>query len=310
MTAAVTPYAGLISIVIPTYERDVHLRRLLDSILADPNRGLIEIFVGDQSAGDRREQILAGLDASPITWFRPNLRSKGYALNTGTEWAHGEVIAYLDDDVAITPQWFPLLREAAAGDPFEVVYGGVNAPRPPEPWELLPRTTNIVREIRGKARGVPMLIGIGANTAGRTEIFRRLRFDEALCPGGIIGSCDDLDFGDRAGLAGVHRRMIPEMAVLHHEYRSSRDGSAQQLLGRYAGGRGGMFAKHVRTHRWSAALRDIRTLTPRKPTMGASRSKVWAFRVGKFARGAYLGFRLPLNRATLVYEPRRPRPKR
>ncbi|HIK29148.1 MAG: hormogonium polysaccharide biosynthesis glycosyltransferase HpsN [Oscillatoriaceae bacterium SKW80] len=93
----------LISVIIPTYNREEPLRDTLTDILKQeyPN---FEVIVVDQTAKHEPEtqQFLENLAAAgKIKWFRVNWANLPGARNYGVRRAAGEIILFIDDDVQL-----------------------------------------------------------------------------------------------------------------------------------------------------------------------------------------------------------------
>ena len=99
----------LVSVVIPTYNRPVYLRRCIDSVINQTYKN-IEIIVvddNDPQTESRREteQVMAayaGIDN--ITYLKHDHNKNGSAArNTGWRHSHGKYITFVDDDDVIEP---------------------------------------------------------------------------------------------------------------------------------------------------------------------------------------------------------------
>ncbi|MBD2576868.1 hormogonium polysaccharide biosynthesis glycosyltransferase HpsN [Oscillatoria sp. FACHB-1406] len=95
----------LISVIIPTYGREVVLRdTLMDVIEQDyPN---YEVIVVDQTPTHEAETetVLQQLaDAGKIQWFRVNWANLPGARNYAVRRAKGEILLFIDDDVKLPP---------------------------------------------------------------------------------------------------------------------------------------------------------------------------------------------------------------
>lgn len=95
----------LISIVIPTYRRERVLLETLDQLLTLPDTAG-EILVIDQTEQHEPETIerLEALHAQgAIRWIHQQPPSITAAMNRGLQEANGEVVLFLDDDIAPEP---------------------------------------------------------------------------------------------------------------------------------------------------------------------------------------------------------------
>lgn len=99
----------LVSVVIPTYNRPVSLKRAINSVLSQTHKD-IEIIVVDDNNPDTEaryetEQLMCGFSTIPcITYLKHERNKNGSAArNTGWRHARGEYITFLDDDDEIAP---------------------------------------------------------------------------------------------------------------------------------------------------------------------------------------------------------------
>jgi glycosyltransferase involved in cell wall biosynthesis len=111
---------GLVSVIVPTYNRAYCLRRTIDSALAQTYPHLEVIVVDDGSSDGTAELIRAtyGLDERVRYFPQPN-RGAAAARNRGISLARGEYIALLDSDDAWKP-WKLQIQVACLGQAPEV----------------------------------------------------------------------------------------------------------------------------------------------------------------------------------------------
>lgn len=88
----------LISVVIPTYNRERYIKKALESVLNQSYKNF-EIIVIDDSENDKTEKIIKLLNRKEIKYIRNEVRL-GFvkSLNKGIAMAQGKHIARLDDD--------------------------------------------------------------------------------------------------------------------------------------------------------------------------------------------------------------------
>ena len=95
---------GLVSVVIPTYKRSEMLQRAIESVLGQTYENIECIVVNDNNPGDDFSQILYGTidkfkDDKRFHFLEQKIHKNGAAArNVGIRYAHGEYIAFLDDD--------------------------------------------------------------------------------------------------------------------------------------------------------------------------------------------------------------------
>jgi glycosyltransferase involved in cell wall biosynthesis len=94
----------LVSIVLPTRNRAAYLKRAIASVEAQtyPNW---ELLIVDDSSVDETPSFLAGLNRKGVRCFRAEGRGVCAARNVALREARGALVAYLDDDNTMHPQW-------------------------------------------------------------------------------------------------------------------------------------------------------------------------------------------------------------
>ena len=94
----------LVTVVIPTYNRPVYLKRCMDSILNQTYKNIEIIVVDDNNpntyARKETESVMSGFVLSDkITYLQHDRNRNGSAArNTGWKASHGEYITFIDDD--------------------------------------------------------------------------------------------------------------------------------------------------------------------------------------------------------------------
>ena len=99
---------GLITVIIPTYNRSELLARSVSSVLAQTYPTLELIIVDDGSTENIFEAVEAIAPGSATVIRRESRGGAAAARNTGCEVARGEFIAFLDSD----DEWLPEKLEA------------------------------------------------------------------------------------------------------------------------------------------------------------------------------------------------------
>ena len=100
---------GLVSVVIPAYNAEQHLRRSVESVLAQTYRQF-EIIVIDDGSTDHTAEVCRSY-ADRIRYLHKPNGGVSRARNRGIREANGEYIAFLDADDA----WKPTLLEELVG---------------------------------------------------------------------------------------------------------------------------------------------------------------------------------------------------
>jgi len=116
-----------VSIIIPTYLRPEALLKCVESIRAGSRRPEEIVIVG--RAGDKRtEEAIAAIEAAEHAGLRIRsawVTTPGHIppVETGVRAASGELVATLDDDVTVTPEWLSSIVSHFS-DPTTGVVGG------------------------------------------------------------------------------------------------------------------------------------------------------------------------------------------
>jgi len=102
------------SIIIPAYNEEHYLPRLLESIeLARSNysggRNAVEVIVADNDSTDRTAEVAAAQGARVVTVHQ---RRIGAARNGGGRVARGEIVCFIDADSAVHLETFNVIDEA------------------------------------------------------------------------------------------------------------------------------------------------------------------------------------------------------
>lgn len=99
---------GLVSAIIPVYNRPVLLREAVDSVLAQSYRP-IEIIIVDDGSTDATPAVAAAMRSTrprEIEVVRIANSGPGVAREAGRQRARGEFIQYLDSDDVLSPEKF------------------------------------------------------------------------------------------------------------------------------------------------------------------------------------------------------------
>jgi len=99
----------LVSVIIPTYRGQKHLKRAIDSVMLQEYDNIEIIVVDDNNptSDDRikTEEVIKSLDIYNLTYIQHEKNKNGAAArNTGIAVAKGKYICFLDDDDFMLPQ--------------------------------------------------------------------------------------------------------------------------------------------------------------------------------------------------------------
>jgi GT2 family glycosyltransferase len=123
----------LVSVVIATKDRPSELRATIESVAAQ-TRPAFEVIVVDQSASSGLDgvrealaQVAAERGNAPELRYRHDRELAGAApaRNVGIELARGDVLVFLDDDVALEPRFLAELVSVYESDPMVAGVSGI-----------------------------------------------------------------------------------------------------------------------------------------------------------------------------------------
>ncbi len=232
------------SIVLPTRSRLPYLEVTLASIApAAAKLGAEIIVVDDAGASESARALVESFGAHYVP--HPEPRGLNAARNTGIERSHGELVAFVDDDIRASEGWLTALLVAAREHPDVDVFTGPIRPRlegrAPRSCgrDHAPITSLYLGEQDCDAR-----FAWGANMAIRRSALERVGpFDALLGIGG-----DEQDWQERmrvldprarvlyvAGAAVEHRRAGPDARLRSLARASYARGRAARRFDRHRG---------------------------------------------------------------------------
>ncbi|HTZ65289.1 MAG TPA: glycosyltransferase [Solirubrobacteraceae bacterium] len=212
-----------VSVIVPTYRRPDSLRLCLLA-LARQQSGPDEILVVANSDDHASHEVVRTAPA-PVRLVTTDRSGVVAKMNAGLDAAAGDLIVLTDDDSQPHPDWLERLvgtfdgdgQIAAVGGRDRLYFRGQPWRGPDQPVvgkvDSLGRVTGNHHTGVGPARDVDVLKGV--NLGVRTELLRRVRFDERLVGVGTqthweLALCLTLR---RAGFRIIYD---PEIAVDHH----------------------------------------------------------------------------------------------
>jgi cellulose synthase/poly-beta-1,6-N-acetylglucosamine synthase-like glycosyltransferase len=199
------PHQPEFSVVIPTYNADVTIRRCLDAVLREADRyGAVEIIVADNGSTDATVSTLRQQYGSRITLIEDPLLTVAGLRNLGATKARGTVLAFIDSDCVIGAEYFVCAREAlerrgvsATGSPYAL----------PQQPRWIEATWSALH--RRPGRGVTNYLNAG-NFVVRRDVFTEIGgFNAQLVTG------EDAELGQRLTAAGHLLFDEPAVEAVH-----------------------------------------------------------------------------------------------
>ena len=167
---------GLVSIIVPTYDRGELFTHAINSLLMQTYKNLEVIIVDDFSSTPPDFNCFQTI--KPIIYHR-NYKNLGGAKsrNIGFDISNGEYICFLDDDDTYIPNKIEvLLKELEEDESLGAIFGKIIKKSQP--------SREIKRKYLNNNNIIKSLKGIGylhTNTSLiRREVFEKIRFDEEL----------------------------------------------------------------------------------------------------------------------------------
>ena len=214
------------SVLIATYNRAEELRKTLQSLRELSCTEEWEVIVVDNNSHDNTAEVVAEVSKTfpvEMRYLFEGEQGKPAALNSGMAIAHGDVIAFTDDDHRFEPDW---LQHAAIGlERFGCDYvGGKIMPLfegPCPPWLTVSsarhRAVIGMADYGEQAHEFADRPAMGGNLVVRREAFARVGlWDNRLGRRGksLLGQ-EQREWCMRARAAGLRGVYIPEMVVYH-----------------------------------------------------------------------------------------------
>ncbi|PPQ38921.1 Glycosyl transferase family 2 [Rhodoblastus acidophilus] len=208
---------GIISVVIPHLNQPDALGACLASLAAQSlPRDRFEVIVVDNGSATPPDEVVAAHPGARL--LHESRPGPGLARNAGVAAARGETLAFIDADCRAHPDW---LRNIAAGlaaaGPGVVLGGDVRI------WRAQARRANAIEAYESvfAYRFKHYIEKQGYAGTGNLAL-HRADFDR-VGPFGGIEIAEDMDWGKRAGAAGLRFRYAPDMVVFHPARATMRE---------------------------------------------------------------------------------------
>lgn len=213
-----------VTVIIPVYNDAAGLAQTVDSLLAAQMSHRDEIIIADNGSDDDTWQCARSYeDSRPrrVTAVREESIQSSYAArNRGIEEAGGDILAFVDADMTVPPDYFEAVRRRF--DDEDVDYLACDVEITVEE----PTAGSFYNCLTGFPIGAYLQRGHYAPTCClcvRKEALERLGpFDSRLESGG------DMEFGKRAHAAGLEQVFAPEIVLEHPARTSYRSLAAKQ----------------------------------------------------------------------------------
>lgn len=279
------------SLIIGSRNRPDLLAQAVASVL-EGEEVPAEIVVVDQS--DTPHPSLPTLTtgrACEVRYLHRRSVGVSRARNAGIAAARHALLAFIDDDILVTPRWFgSIIRSLVAAGPNTVVSGRVLATPPRTPGGFAPPSN--VDEAPALYQGrIDRDVLLGGNSALHRSLLDRVgTFDERLGPGTRFPAAEDNDLGYRLLEAGHRIAYVPAALAYHQAWRAGRDDLP--LRWAYGRGQGAYYAKHLSLtdrHMLDRMRSDLVRHVGRLPRRVWRRERRWAYRDTLYVLGILYG---------------------
>ena len=215
------PHSPLISVVIPTYNRGVLLKKAIESVVAQSYEN-IEIIIVDNNSTDNTDEVISSFVDSRIKVYK--IHNQGIiaaSRNLGIKNAEGDWIALLDSD----DYWFPsrleaVLKYTASPYQFDVIST--------DEIQLCSTTKKTSKLVYGPLRGnaYKNLLLLGNRLSPSSSLIKRAFLQEnnlQISEDKNVNTVEDYDFWLNIALAGGKFKFIHsfEGVFLIHDKQTS-----------------------------------------------------------------------------------------
>lgn len=217
-----------ISIILCTYNRCQSLTQALETVAASqmPESDDWEVLIIDNNSKDQTREVVETFcrrDPAHFHYLFEPLQGKSHALNRGIREAQSDVLAFMDDDVTVEPNWLRELTTPLSNPEWAGTGGRVYLSKDfsPPPWMPIEGHHSLLSILAlfdlGPESGPMSIPPIGNNMAFRKEVFVKyggFRTDLGPSPGSEIRH-EDTEFGSRVMKSGGRILYVPSAVVRH-----------------------------------------------------------------------------------------------
>jgi glycosyltransferase involved in cell wall biosynthesis len=202
-----TQREDIVSFVVIAYNEAAGIRKTIDSILTQVPSHACEVLVVDDGSQDETAAIVTAIgDQDPrvrLVALGRN-RGRGFARHRGVEASRGALIAHVDADIVLPPDW---LDQALRAIQSHDAVAGRAMPDGDGAY--------LSRRFRLTSRPVAGSIEVtGNNALYKASVFDKVQFDGALREG------EDVALNHALDAVGLRLHAIPGLFVRHEENKT------------------------------------------------------------------------------------------
>jgi GT2 family glycosyltransferase len=237
-----------IDIVICTHNRAGKLANLLRSFefARIPSGVRVQLILVDNgSTDDTRDAVETAQRflAIPVRYLYEAKLGLARCRNLGISVAHGDIVAFTDDDCVVSRDWIASIWRHFHREPALAVVGGRVEPVNPSAFPLTLRLSSTEERLTSARQ----LFGFihGCNMAFRREALERIgHFDPRFGAGSSLKAADDADLIYRFYRSGYPVLYAPDVCV-YHDHGRLRVREALGATNAYTVGNGALLTKHL-----------------------------------------------------------------
>jgi GT2 family glycosyltransferase len=202
------------SLIIPTYQRPAQLSTCLRALAQlDYPRDRFEVLVVDDGSETPVDKVVAPfMDELTVILLRQANAGPATARNTGAARAHGQFLAFTDDDCAPAPDWLYTLATRFAVTPADAIAGRTLNALPDNPYATASQLLVSFLFTYHNADPSQARFATTSNLALPADTFRTLNgFDPTFS----FAGGEDYEFCIRWLSHGYRLRYAPEVVVYH-----------------------------------------------------------------------------------------------
>lgn len=212
-----------VSIIVPAYNAESHVKECLDSALAQATNYRYEILVVDDGSGDGTPAVLDGYrDYKDVNVIRTVNAGVATARNRAIAAARGRYLLFLDSDDRLATNSVELLVGAAEREQADIVQGG---------YDVIDTAGGVIERVRYEACSQPRLDERTTRTSGYPwgKAIRRTLFEKVRFP-------DGMDFEDTIFALVIFPLCGRYVALGEsvYDYRDNPSGITRKLVGRHS----------------------------------------------------------------------------
>ena len=227
-----------ITVILCTYNRCESLSKALESVAMSSLPAAVDwdVLVVDNNSRDLTRMVVEEYCQrfpKRFSYIFEVQQGKSFALNRGVREATGDVLAFIDDDITVEPNWLFELTKPLCDSQWAGTGGRVYLPEDfsPPSWMAIDGGQSLLSILALFDQGsqpVPLSKPpIGNNMAFRREVFAKyggFRTDLGPTPGSEI-RYEDTEFGSRVMNGGGKVLYVPSAVVRHavEERRLKKD---------------------------------------------------------------------------------------